>query len=294
MKRKAVELVVERQDLLGEGPSWDAALQQLYWIDILGKRLYRYRPQVEEPVKIVDLPSMPGCVTPRQKGGVALALQDGYAILDLQTGLLQKLTDPEAGCPDNRFNDGKCDPRGRFLAGTMSLVGKDHQGSLYSLSPAGKVETLLTGVSISNGLAWSPDQHTLYYIDTPTRQVMAYDYDLETGAMARPHLAFETPAEAGYPDGMTADREGNLWVAMWQGAKVMRWDPLAGKVIEIIPVPALNVTSCVFGGPDLRDLYITSARQDMTPEQIDEYPLTGSLFCLRNAADGAQTFAFAG
>jgi sugar lactone lactonase YvrE len=205
---------------------------------------------------------------------------------------VRAIVNPESHLPGNRFNDGKCDPAGRFLAGTMDNAENEASGSLYSYSPGGTLQTLLTGVRISNGLTWSPDYRTFYHIDTPTRQVTAFEYDPVTGNIANPRPAVTVPSELGWPDGMTSDAEGMLWVAMWGGAKLTRWDPATGQLLEAIPIPALNVTSCVFGGPHLTDLYITSARKGMMAEQLAKYPLSGGLFRIRTNSQGMPTFAF--
>jgi sugar lactone lactonase YvrE len=156
------------------------------------------------------------------------------------------------------------------------------------------VKTLLTGTRISNGLTWSPDYRTFYYIDTPTRVVMAYDYDLATGEIANPRPAISVPPEMGWPDGMTSDVEGMLWVALWGGAKLTRWNPATGQLVTEIPVPAFNVSSCAFGGPDLTDLYVTSACKGMNAEQLAKYPLSGGLFRIQANIQGMPTFEFGG
>jgi sugar lactone lactonase YvrE len=150
----------------------------------------------------------------------------------------------------------------------------------------------LSGVRISNGLAWSPDYRTLYYIDTPTRQVMAYDYDLLSGEIANPRLAVSVPAGLGWPDGMTSDAGGRLWVAMWGGAALTVWDPASGALLERIELPAKNVTACAFGGPNLDELYITTARKGLDAAELSAYPLTGGLFRIRTAQTGMPTFVF--
>jgi sugar lactone lactonase YvrE len=214
--------------------------------------------------------------------------------LDLPSERLSFLTCPELHLPGNRFNDGKCDPAGRFLAGTMDDAEVEASGSLYSLALDGTVKTLLTGLRISNGLAWSPDHRTFYHIDTPTHLVTAYDYDLATGDIANPHTAITVSSELGWPDGMTSDMEGMLWVAMWGGAKLTRWNPVTGQLLENISFPALNVSSCAFGGSDLTDLYVTSARKGMSAEELEQYPLSGGLFRIKTNIQGMPTFTFGG
>lgn len=261
------ELVLDAKAQLGEGPCWDAATRTLYWINIYAGEIHAFSPETASD-RVIQVGEAVGCIAPTKTGELVIASQSGISLLNPETGLRKMLTHPEAGMPGNRFNDGKCDPAGRFLAGTMDNAEKEASGSLYSLSPDGTLKTLLTGVRISNGLAWSPDHATLYYIDTPTRAVMAFAYDLATGDISQPRRAIHVPEELGWPDGMTSDMEGNLWIAMWGGAALTKWDPASGRLLQTIPVPALNVTSCAFGGEGLTDLYITSARKGMSDGQI--------------------------
>jgi sugar lactone lactonase YvrE len=176
----------------------------------------------------------------------------------------------------------------------MDEAEKEASGSLYSYSPDGTLNTLLKGLQISNGLTWSPDHQTFYFIDTPTRQVTAFDYELATGNIANPRAAIHVPPGLGWPDGMTSDAEGMLWVAMWGGAKLTRWNPTTGQLLESIQVPALNVSACVFGGPNLNDIYITSACKGMSTEQLADFPLSGGLFRVRTHVEGIPTYKFGG
>jgi sugar lactone lactonase YvrE len=285
-----VELLLDSRAELGEGPTWDAGAGLLHWVDIHAGQLHTYDPasgsdhtlNLDEPI---------GCAAPSRAGGLVLALRSGFHSLSLPAGTLTCLPSPDQ-VPGNRFNDGKCDPAGRFLAGTMDDAEKEACGSLYSLAPGGALQTLLTGLRISNGLTWSPDYKTFYFIDTPTRLVTAYDYDLATGAIANPRPALRVPQELGWPDGMTSDADGMLWIALWGGSAVTRWDPRSGQMTAAYPVPALNVTSCIFGGANLDTLYITSARKGMSQAQSAAYPLAGGLFRLQTTLRGLQTFEF--
>jgi sugar lactone lactonase YvrE len=286
------ELLLDARANLGEGPAWDAKAGVLYWVDIHAGDLHTFDPASGED-RATHLGGVIGCAAPFRGGGLVVALGLDIQALSLPGGSLGHLATPEQ-ISGNRFNDGKCDPAGRFLAGTMDDAEKEARGSLYSLSPGGAVKTLLTGLHISNGLTWSPDYKTFYFIDTPTRLVMAYDYDLNTGALARPRPALRVPADLGWPDGMTSDLEGQLWIAMWGGAKVTRWDPTSGQMTAAWPLPALNITSCIFGGRERTDLYITSARKGMTPDELTAYPLSGGLFRLRLGVCGLPTFEFGG
>jgi sugar lactone lactonase YvrE len=287
-----VELLLDARLELGEGPAWDAGAGVLHWVDIHAGKLHTFDPSNGEN-RTLSLGEPIGCAAPSRAGGLVLALRSGFWTLSLPTGTLVRLSAPEQ-IPGNRFNDGKCDPAGRFLAGTMDDAEKEASGSLYSCAPGGAVKTLLTGLRISNGLTWSPDYKTFYFIDTPTRMVMAYDYDLDTGGIANPRPVVRLPEGMGWPDGMTSDTTGMLWIALWGGTRVTRWNPLTGLLMAEYPVPALNVTSCIFGGADLSDLYITSARKGMTEAQLAEYPLSGGLFRLHAGVCGLPTFEFGG
>jgi sugar lactone lactonase YvrE len=285
------ELLLDVHAELGESPAWDAASNRLYWVDIHAGDLHTFLPSNKTDT-CFSLGEPIGCIAPCQSGDLITALRSGFATLNLSTQKLTRLVNPEPYLPGNRFNDGKCDPAGHFLAGTMDDGEKEASGALYYYSPNGTLKTLLTGVRISNGLTWSPDYKTFYHIDTPSRQVTAFDNDLATGKISNPRPVVNIPAELGWPDGMTSDTEGALWVAMWGGAKLTRWNPASGQLLEIIPVPALNVTSCVFGGTYLTDLYITSARKGMSAEQLVKYPLSGGLFRVITDIQGMPTFVY--
>jgi sugar lactone lactonase YvrE len=293
----APELVLDARADLGEGPAWEARTGSLYWVDIHAGHLHIFNPQ-DGTDRRIEVGEFIGCAAPRRTNGLVLGLRSGFATLDSpfpsgEAGV-RAIVNPESHLPGNRFNDGKCDPAGRFLAGSMDDSEDTASGSLYSLAPDGTVKTLLTGTRISNGLTWSPDYRTFYFIDTPTRTVMAYDYDLASGEIANPRPAVSVPPELGWPDGMTSDGEGMLWVALWGGAKLTRWNPATGQLVAEIPLPAFNVSSCAFGGPDLTDLYVTSARKGMNAEQLAKYPLSGGLFRIRTNIQGMPTFEFGG
>jgi len=286
------ELLFDARAELGEGPFWDAQTQTLYWLDVLNKRIYAGHDlyaQLDETV---------GCAALRKDGGLILTLKNSIVELgpfDFAQGgpdsakptVLATVDEPV----NNRFNDGKCDPAGRFLAGSMDLNESDPTGAFYSFD--GKAITrMLTGIRISNGLTWSPDHKTFYYIDTPTREVKAFDYDLATGQIAEPRCIIHIPDGMGWPDGMTSDTDGNLWIAMWAGAKVTQWDPRSGQLLEQIAMPVYQPSSCIFGGADLNELYITSARKGMSQEKLQEYPLSGGVFKVTTKVTGMPTYKF--
>jgi len=291
MQLSMPKLLYDARAFLGEGPAWDSVRQRLYWVDIFPGLLHIFDPKSNLD-EIIDVGQPLGCVAPLIGGNLIIGLKSGLATLDLSTAKVDFVASPESGIPGNRFNDGKCGPDGRFLAGTMDNAEVDATGSLYSLSPDGSLKTLLTGVRISNGLAWSPDYKTLYFIDTPTHQVMAYDYDLRSGLIANPRVVVTIPAEMGWPDGMTSDYDGNLWVALWGGAALTAWNPANGALVEKIAIPAKNVTSCAFGGLEQSELYVTSARKGLSDADLTAYPATGGLFRIQTNVIGMPTFVF--
>ena len=283
------ELIFDAKATLGEGPAWDEKTQTLYWVDILEKRIYAGTDL------LVELDELIGCLAPRKNGNLILALR-GYegraSFVDFDLGTPQQTVLASLSeSATNRVNDGKCDPAGRFIAGTMDMNEKDPTGSVYSFDGV-TTKTLFRDVTISNGMAWSPDYKTFYYIDTPTCEVRAYDYDLKTGEIANRRKAFDVPKSLGWADGMTSDVKGNLWIAMWGGAQVTRWNPNTGQLLEQIPVPALQSSCPVFGGKDRNELYITSARKGMSAADLQKYPLSGGLFRVVTKFEGMPTFEF--
>ena len=241
---------------LGEGPVWDARDQSLYWVDIPESRVHQIA--ADGSLSSWDTGQPVGTVVPRAGGGLAVAVRDGFMALDPVSGTLTTLAEVERDQPGNRMNDGACDRAGRFYAGTMALDETPEAGALYRLDPDLGVTRLLTGVGISNGIGWSPDERLMYYIDSQVHRVDVFDYDPATGEIdgRRP---FAAVGEGGVvPDGLTVDADGAVWVAVWGGYAVLHHDP-GGNVIEAVNLPAARVSSCVFGGPDLDRLYITTA-----------------------------------
>ena len=282
-----VEIIHDADATLGEGPAWDAKTGTLYWVDILEKRVHFHRGDENG---FVQLDEMPGCLAPTRNESLLVAARASILDLDLATGKLTVLASVSEH-ENNRFNDGKCDPTGRFLAGTMNMDEKSPTGALYTFDGQ-TVTRLLDGIRISNGLAWSPDYKTFYYIDTPTREVTAFDYDLSNGQISNPRVVITVPEALGWPDGMTSDTEGMLWIAMWGGAQVTRWNPQNGELLEQIALPAKNVTSCVFGGDNLNELYITSARVGLDETDLAAYRHSGSLMRVQTKVRGMPTFEF--
>jgi len=282
-----MELLHDIKATLGEGPVWDARTGILYWIDILNKRIYANGDVFLEADETI------GCLSLRKNGGLVFTKRASVWTCESDSSnltLFHALADEPA---NNRFNDGKCDPRGRFLAGTMDMGETDPIGALYSFD-GNSVTKLIGDVTISNGLAWSPDYKILYYIDTPSHEIKAFDYDLDNGTIGNMRVVIQLSDSLGHPDGMTSDTQGNLWIAMWGGAQVTKWNPNTGQLLEQIPVPAKNVSSCVFGGENRNELYITSARVGLDEEALKRYPLTGGVFRLETNVEGMPMFEFAG
>lgn len=287
------ELVLDAKATLGEGPLWDSQKQVLYWIDIDGNCIHLFSPESSQD-RVINIDQKVGCLALRQDGGLILGLEHGIGLLELVSEKLTIKADPEEDLPRNRFNDGKCDPVGRFWAGTMNMDSEQGAGNLYCVYPDFRIEKKLEGVTVSNGLAWSMDQTVLYYIDTPTRSVSAFDYSLESGAISNRRTVIRVPESLGYPDGMSIDEEGMLWIAMYWGGRVTRWNPVDGRMVSEVSVPAPEVSSCVFGGADYQDLYITTARSISDEGEIKEYPHAGGLFKITPGVKGTPLPRFAG
>jgi sugar lactone lactonase YvrE len=287
------ELILDARAELAEGPAWDAARQRVLWVNIPAGEVHFYH-LLERADTCITVGESAGCAAPAQGGRTIAALQNRLVMINREGDAVTSL----AGIPDPppgiRFNDGKCDPAGRFLAGTMDDAEREANGSLYSWQPGGKMETLRTGLRISNGLAWSPDGGTFYHIDTPTRQVMAFDYDLSCGAIANPRVVITVPPELGWPDGMTSDRQGMLWIAMWGGGRLTCWNPHSGQLMTSVHLPALNVTACAFGGRSMTELFVTTARKGLSADELSRFPLSGGLFRIKTNVEGMPTFVFAG
>ncbi len=288
-----VELVLDARAELGEGPVWDESARILYWVDIESGKLHAHQPG-GEPDRVWDVGCKIGAAVVREKGGMVLATADGLELFDLATSKKTLLADPEADRPNNRFNDGKCDPHGRFWAGTMSMVGQSEAGSLYVLESDHAVRRVLSRVTTSNGLDWSPDHATLYYIDTRTMMVRAFDFDSDAGAISNERVAIQIPDGVGRPDGMTIDTDGMLWIAHWDGGRITRWNPGTGERLDTVLLPVDRVTSCTFGGPGLRTLFITTARHGLDADKLASQPHAGGLFAIQPNVGGMPAIKYAG
>ncbi|MDX3781458.1 MULTISPECIES: SMP-30/gluconolactonase/LRE family protein [Streptomyces] len=269
-----------------EGPVWSPVWGGLRWVDILAGDVLSLAD--DGTVTRQHVGDVAAAIRPRRQSGAVIGVERGFALEDAEGTLtyLPPLWDEDRGI---RMNEGGCDPDGRFYCGSMAYDKRTGAGSLYRLAPDGTVAVVLTGVTVSNGLEWSPDGAHAYYNDTPTQRIAVFDYD--PGSGLRGQRTFVTiPAEAGRPDGLTVDAQGGVWVALNNGGAVRRYSP-AGALDEVIELPARKVTACTFGGPHLDELFITTSRENLEPA---EDPLAGSLFRARVDVAGLPVREFAG
>jgi sugar lactone lactonase YvrE len=286
------ELLVDARASLGEGPVWDDREGCVWWVDILGETVHRTDP-VSGHDEVLPIGRMSGAVGLRDSGGLVVAARDGFGALDPVTGRFEILVPVEADDQTTRMNDGKVDPAGRFWAGTTDLDHRPGLGTLYRLDPDLRVTPMLRDVTISNGLDWSLDGRTMYFIDTPLRRVDAFAFDPAGPTIADRRPAVAIRDGAGSPDGMTLDAEGYLWVALWGGWAVERYAP-DGQLDMRVEVPAEQASSCTFGGPDLDLLFITTARKGFPAGGRPDQPEAGGLFVCRPGPRGRRAFRFAG
>lgn len=286
-------LALDARAALGESPLWDAARQQLLWVDIEAGCVHAWEPASGRQQSHA-LGQRVGTVVVRRSGGWIVALQRGLAAYDPATGRLELLADPEGDNADVRFNDGKCDPAGRFWAGTMTFSRTPGAANLWCLDRDLTCRRMLGCVTTSNGIVWTSDRRTMYYIDSYTWRVDALDYDLDSGAIAHRRPAVVVPREMGKPDGMAIDSEGMLWVAHYRGGRVCRWNPANGQLLRTLRLPVTLTTACALGGPALDDLYVTSARVGLSAEELAAQPLAGGIFRIRVDTPGVPAEEFAG
>lgn len=284
-----VERVLRARARLGEGPVWDAATGSLLWVDIYDHRVHRFCPASGRD-EVWDVGEVVGCAWPCVDGRILVGLRRRLAMLDPATGTAEPLVAIDGEPGGNRLNDGACDPCGRFWFGSMSR--EEGRASLYRFDPRDGLRRMETGLTISNGLGWSPDGCTFYLTDSPAQRIYAYDFDMDAGTLSSRRVFADLAGEQGFPDGLAVDAEGGVWSARFDGGCVVRYDA-AGRETGRIAIPVKRPTSCAFGGSDLRDLYVTSASVGMSEEEIEASFDSGDLFHLRTGIPGLPTTPFA-
>lgn len=279
------ELILKETDTTGEGVMWHAGRSSLFWVDIEGCRVHQYHP-LSGIHQSYTLDQMVSTIIPDNDGNLILTLQDSIIRFNPDTGQTEKLSAIEPELSDNRCNDGKADCEGRLWVGTMSRSIKSGAGALYCLETGKPLRKVLSDLTIPNGLVWTADKKTFYFIDSKKLTIDQYNYNALTGEIAYVGVAVHIPAGTGVADGMTIDRDGLLWVAQWGGYGVYCYNPNTGELVSKIEVPAPHVANCTFGGPLLDTLYITTARAGLTPSVLEQYPLSGSLFAINMDTTG--------
>jgi len=290
-----LELADDGRAVLGEGPVWDQRSGRLHWVDIRSGLVHRFSPADGSDL-IIDVGQPVSAVGLGAGGGLVLALRDGFGLVPAGSDQVGDIIEVEKDRTKNRMNDGRCDPAGRFWAGTMADRWEDEPaaGTLYRLDGASgalAVTGVLSGITVANGIDWTPDGRHMYYVDSPSQQVDIFDFDSDTGSV-RNRSAFVTiPAADGLPDGLAVDADGGVWVALFGAGRLRRYAP-SGRVDQEIRLPVTLVTSAAFGGPDLADLYITTARHRLTAAEREQQPPAGSLFCARPGPAGQPAHRF--
>ncbi len=278
---------------LGECPTWSVAEQVLYWVDINAPALHRFDPATGRDVAF-PMPSSIGCFGLREGGGFIVALRDGVWLAKADGTLEERVAEAPYDDPSHhRFNDGRVDAQGRFWAGTMNERRDAPSAGLYRVDPDFAVTRILAGLTTSNGLAWSPDGRTMYHADTPTYAVRAFDFDAASGLPTRERIFHRFTEEGDRPDGGTVDSEGCYWIALYRAGRIAKLSP-SGEERASFTLPAMCPTMCAFGGPDLRTLFVTTARQHRPDHELARFPRSGSLFAMRVDVPGLPEPAFQG
>jgi sugar lactone lactonase YvrE len=288
--RLSARLALPAGDQLGEGPSWQPDDGELSWVDINRGLLRCWRPE-DDGQDTLDIGAPVSFAVARQGGGWAIGRRDRIALIgpDGQESSLMQIPDPPA---DTRFNDGKCDAAGRLWAGTMSTVRRPGDGRLYRLDPDGEAVEVISSTTISNGLGWSPDNTLFYFVDSTTQEIDVFDFEVTTGCISNRRRWVEIDPDDGLPDGLTVDEQGGVWLCLFGGGCVRRYDP-DGRLDAVAELPVSNPTSAVFGGPDLDRLYVTSAQHRLTPEQLEHEVLAGGIFEIAAGVRGLPGNRFA-
>ncbi|MFW6363070.1 MAG: SMP-30/gluconolactonase/LRE family protein [Spirochaeta sp.] len=272
---------------LGEGVVWDEQRGCVWWVDIESRALHRCYPG-SELITTLTFEQKIATVVPTTESTLVIGMEREIREIS-EDGRTLRSIPFEADMPYTRCNDGKAGPDGGLWIGSMSTRMQTGEASLYYMDRSWNLHLAATDITISNGLAWSADISTLYYIDTPTRQIDAFDYSPADGKISGRRCAVRVPGDLGYPDGMSIDSRGRLWVAMYGGECVTVWDPDSGELVERIPVPACRVTNLAFGGRDMKDVYITTGTDGADQQR---FPDAGKLFHMRSNVAGTPGYFF--
>jgi L-arabinonolactonase len=278
--------------VLGENPLWDTETGCVWSIDCMSRKLFRHDPAGSTQVEFL-LPRTPGSFAFRSNGGMLMAYRRGLALIEPGTPMLVDVPSPQIDFAKDVFNDGKCDRRGRFWVGTMDREVQAPIGALYRVDPDLTVHRMADGITLSNGIAWSPDNRTLYHCDSRPGLVWAYDYDIETGTIANRRVLVDFATRKGAPDGCTVDADGGLWVAEIGAGKVVRFDA-TGRETGAVSVPVTRPTSVIFGGADMRTMFIASMRFSLSDDEQRQQPEAGSVFAVNAGVAGLPEVRFAG
>jgi len=283
-----IKNILTARSRLGEGPLWDSSQGLLYWVDIYNHRVNQFNPTIGQNL-FFDVGDVVGSIALAGKDRLIMAQRNGLAFLNTSTGEVSPIIPVEADILDNRFNDGKCDPQGRFWFGSM-CPGKN-QGSLYRYDSDDSLHRMETGLTITNGLGWSPDEKIFYLTDSAQQKIYAYNFDLVTGNINKKRIFVDLVGESFYPDGLTVDSQGNIWSAMWDGWCIIRFNPNGEEILRI-PLPIQRPTSCTFGGDNLQTIYITTASVGLSEEEIEKSFYSGDLFALQTDITGLPSDHF--
>lgn len=283
-------LLYKSNNILAEGPYWHAERKSFFWVDIDGKKFHEYKWNSGEVNEWLLNYRVSLVAEEVHSDRLLLAVQGGLIAFDLNRKTFDWLADIEKEFPMHRTNDGGCDPSGRLWIGTMHRKFEKGGGALYSVEHDLSVKKKLDKVTISNGIVWSQDRKRMYYIDSPEKTVQCFLFDIKTGNLQFEKIAIHIPE--GSPDGMCMDEEGMLWIAQWGAFGVYRWNPVTGEAMDKIELPVPQVSSCAFGGENLDHLFITTARENMSEEELEKYPLSGNVFIAQPGVKGLPVYKF--
>ena len=282
--------ILHCRNILGEGPLWNPDENALYWVDINAKKVQRYYPDGGKSESF-DMPLMVSVLGMRLKGGFVCGTENGFYFWEPTNNHWEFITNPEKGKLGARFNDGKVDRMGRFWAGTMTPQGST--SSLYRLDPDLTIHHMLSDITISNGIGWSGDNRTMYYVDSNCYVIYAFDFDLKSGEISRQRIFKRFSEGQGVPDGLTVDSEDYVWCAIYDGWKIVRLNP-QGEIVLEVPMPVSRPSSVAFGGKNLDRLFVTSISEGLSPTELKEQPMAGDLFVIEADVSGLPEPKFAG